>query len=105
MSAVKRKREEQKMSGKRMKIGQRISKPNWESIDLEEVQGQILEIQQPSSMQDDLEAEKVKELDEEDKQKHEPEAKRTERGEVHLRDLKDECPIKPVKNHDSRYAE
>jgi hypothetical protein len=56
-------------------------------------------------MQDDLEAEKVSELDEEDKQRHEPEAKKAERGEVHLRDLKDECPLKPVNDHDSRYAD
>jgi hypothetical protein len=39
-------------------------------------------------------------------EENEPEeAKRMGRGVVHLRNLKDECPIRPVKNQPSRYED
>jgi hypothetical protein len=116
MSSAKRKREEQKKSCKRLKLGNRMPESRWDDVDLEEFKGSIpfLVVQQASSFQDDLGNDRISELDEavarliEEEQREEnvpEEGKRMERGAVHLGNLKDECPIKPVKDHPSRYED
>jgi hypothetical protein len=84
-----------------------MSERSWEDVDHEEFKGRrpSLVIQQPSSLKYDLEEEHKRELEEEQRREHEPPARRLKPGEVHLRNLKDECPIKPVKDHLSRYAD
>jgi hypothetical protein len=92
MSSAKRKREEQKKSYKRLKLGSRLPNCRRDDVDLEEFKGSrpLLVVQQASKLPE----ENVPE-----------EGKRMERGQVHLGNLKDECPIKPVKDQPSRYKD
>jgi hypothetical protein len=124
MSSAKRKREEQKQCCKRMKLGRRTPERRWDDVDIEEFKGsrQFDVVQQASSLQEDLENERMSELyeavgkliEEEERKEIVPEeGKRMERGEgkrmepaeVHLGNLKDECPIRPVKDQPTRYKD
>jgi hypothetical protein len=91
MASVKRKRAEPYQSCKRLKLGPRTPEPRWDTSPFDEFQsGEHLSVtQQPSSLQDDLEEQRIRDLDEavvalieeEQRQEHGPIAMRVERGE------------------------
>jgi hypothetical protein len=115
MASGKRKRVEPEQSCKRLKLGLRTPEPRWGTPPFDDFQGSDHESvnQQPSSFKEDLEEQRIRDLDEavvalieeEQRQEHGPIAMRVKRGEVHLINLEEECPIKPVPGQASRYED